>query len=100
MTAFLPPNLIALFQPREPVEFKVPEGDLPWERDRTKNPYSGIAPFVNDFDPSTETPPKVFSVKSSTANNPSGACGNTGRKGKTEKKRQARKGNEEDGRKS
>ena len=59
MTAFLPPNLIALFQPREPVEFKAPEGDLPWERDRTKNPYSGIAPFVNDFDPSTETPPKV-----------------------------------------
>lgn len=63
MTAFLPPNLIALFQPREPVEFKVPEGDLPWERDRTKNPYSGIAPFVNDFDPSTETPPKVFFSK-------------------------------------
>jgi len=59
MTAFLPPNLIALFQPREPVEFKNPEGDLPWERDRTKHPYSGIAPFVNDFDPSTETPPKV-----------------------------------------
>lgn len=59
MTAFLPPNLIALFAPREPIEFRPPEDDLPWERDRAKHPYSGIATFINDFDASTETPPKV-----------------------------------------
>ena len=33
---------------------------MPWERDRTKNPYSGIATFVSDFDPPSETPAKVF----------------------------------------
>merc|ERR1712176_1076073 len=59
MTAFLPPNLIALFAPRDRIEFKTPIGDLPHERDRTKNPYSGIAAFVNDFDAHTEAPPKV-----------------------------------------
>merc|ERR1712227_489074 len=59
MTAFLPPNLIALFAPRDPIEFKQPEDELPWERDRTKNPYSGIATFVSDFDPPSETPAKV-----------------------------------------
>lgn len=59
MTAFLPPNLIALFAPRDRIEFKTPIGDLPHERDRTKNPYSGIAAFVNDFDAHTEAPQKV-----------------------------------------
>merc|ERR1719447_601230 len=59
MTAFLPPNLIALFAPRDPIEFKQPEDELPWERDRTNNPYSGIATFVSDFDPPSETPAKV-----------------------------------------
>jgi len=59
MTAFLPPNLIALFAPRDGIDFKPPVDDLPWERDRTKHPYSGIAQFVTDFDPPTETPPKV-----------------------------------------
>ena len=60
MTAFLPPNLIALFAPRDGIEFKTPVDDLPWERDRTKHPYSGIAQYVPDnFDPPTETPAKV-----------------------------------------
>jgi len=59
MTAFLPPNLIALFAPRDRIEFKIPVGDLPHEKDRTKNPYSGIAQFVTEFDPHSETPAKV-----------------------------------------
>jgi len=59
MTAFLPPNLIALFAPRDSIDFKPPVDDLKWERDRSKHPYSGIAQFVTDFDPPTETPPKV-----------------------------------------
>jgi len=59
MTAFLPPNLIALFAPRDRIEFKTPIGDLPHEKDRTKHPYSGIASFVNDFDAHTEAPQKV-----------------------------------------
>merc|ERR1712130_559128 len=53
MTAFLPPNLIALFAPRDAIEFKLPVDDLPWERDRTKHPYGGIAQFVSDFDQNT-----------------------------------------------
>merc|ERR1712168_112970 len=59
MTAFLPPNLIALFAPRDRIEFKVPIGELPHEKDRSKNPYSGIAQFVQEFDPHSETPAKV-----------------------------------------
>ena len=59
MTAFLPPNLIALFAPRDRIEFKAPIGELPHEKDRSKNPYSGIAQFVSEFDPHSETPAKV-----------------------------------------
>merc|ERR1712176_284298 len=59
MTAFLPPNLIALFAPRDRIEFKAPIGELPHEKDRSKNPYSGIASFVQEFDPHSETPAKV-----------------------------------------
>jgi len=59
MTAFLPPNLIALFAPRDRIEFKAPVGDLPHEKDRTKHPYSGIAPFISEFDAHTEAPAKV-----------------------------------------
>ena len=63
MTAFLPPNLIALFAPRDRIEFKAPIGELPHEKDRSKNPYSGIASFVQEFDPHSETPAKVRKIK-------------------------------------
>ena len=59
MTAFLPPNLIALFAPRERIEFKPPVCDLSHEKERTKNPYSGIAQFVSEFDSHHDTPAKV-----------------------------------------
>jgi len=59
MTAFLPPNLIALFAPRDRIEFKTPIGDLPHEKDRTKHPYSGVATFITEFDAHSETPEKV-----------------------------------------
>ena len=62
MTAFLPPNLIALFAPRDRIEFKAPIGELPHEKDRSKNPYSGIASFVQEFDPHSETPAKVSTL--------------------------------------
>jgi len=55
----LPPNLIALFAPRDRIEFKTPIGDLPHEKDRTKHPYSGVATFITEFDAHSETPEKV-----------------------------------------
>ncbi|CAK8698158.1 unnamed protein product [Clavelina lepadiformis] len=57
MTQFLPPNLLALFAPRDPIPFKPPIGMLTWEKDREKSPYVGIAPYVNLFEDPKDTPP-------------------------------------------
>jgi U1 small nuclear ribonucleoprotein 70kDa len=46
MTAFLPPNLLALFAPRPPIEFLPPI-----ESKRPPQPLSGIAEFVDRFEP-------------------------------------------------
>lgn len=48
MTAFLPPNLLALFAPREPLGFLPPTDQRPWE----KKPwlYSGVAQYLEDFE--------------------------------------------------
>ena len=56
------PGSIALFAPRDRIEFKAPIGELPHEKDRSKNPYSGIASFVQEFDPHSETPAKVSTL--------------------------------------
>ena len=40
MTAFLPPNLLALFAPRDPIVFMPPVDKLPYEKKVTHN-YTG-----------------------------------------------------------
>jgi U1 small nuclear ribonucleoprotein len=55
MTQFLPPNLLALFAPRDPLPFLPPVEKLPHEKNST--PYSGIAQFINQFENPKDTPP-------------------------------------------
>ncbi|CAF3875739.1 unnamed protein product [Adineta steineri] len=55
MTQFLPPNLLALFAPRESIPFLPPNDKLPHEKKRL--PYGGLLDFMNTFEESYETPP-------------------------------------------
>lgn len=48
MTQFLPPNLLQLFAPREPVPFLPPTDKLPHEKKRL--PYGGLGEFLNTFE--------------------------------------------------
>jgi U1 small nuclear ribonucleoprotein len=48
MTQFLPPNLLALFAPREPVPFLPPTDKLPHEKKRL--PYGGLTDFAPTFE--------------------------------------------------
>jgi hypothetical protein len=48
MTQFLPPNLLALFAPREPIPFLTPSDKLPHEKKRL--PYGGLNDFMTDFE--------------------------------------------------
>jgi len=56
MTQFLPPNLLALFAPRDPIPFLPPVDKLPHEKKATHN-YSGIAQYVHLFEDPVDTPP-------------------------------------------
>lgn len=49
MTQFLPPNLLALFAPRDPIPFLPQLEKLPHEKYHNQ-PYSGIAPFIRHFE--------------------------------------------------
>ncbi|CAF1629071.1 unnamed protein product, partial [Adineta ricciae] len=55
MTQFLPPNLLALFTPREAIPFLPPTDKLPHEKKRL--PYGGLSDFMNIFEEAYETPP-------------------------------------------
>ncbi|KAI5700568.1 hypothetical protein M8J75_000670 [Diaphorina citri] len=55
MTQFLPPNLLALFAPRDPVPYLPPVEKLPHEK--KTHGYSGIAAFLNEFEDPKDTPP-------------------------------------------
>ncbi|CAG0892648.1 unnamed protein product [Cyprideis torosa] len=57
MTAFLPPNLLALFAPRDPIPFLPPPSALPHEKKAV--PPTGLAGLVNLFEDPSETPPPV-----------------------------------------
>ena len=48
MTQYLPPNLLALFAPREPIPYLEPLDQLPWE----KKPwhYTGISKYLSLFE--------------------------------------------------
>lgn len=51
MTQFLPPNLLALFAPRDAIPFLPPAAKLPHEK--TTPGYAGVAQFMTDFEVST-----------------------------------------------
>jgi len=48
MTQFLPPNLLALFAPRDPLPYKPPVDKLVHEK--KSQPYSGLSAFVTSFE--------------------------------------------------
>uniref|UniRef100_A0A8D0HGM0 U1 small nuclear ribonucleoprotein 70 kDa n=1 Tax=Sphenodon punctatus TaxID=8508 RepID=A0A8D0HGM0_SPHPU len=56
MTQFLPPNLLALFAPRDPIPYLPPLEKLPHEKHHNQ-PYSGIAPYIREFEDPRDAPP-------------------------------------------
>lgn len=52
MTQFLPPNLLALFAPRDPIPYLPPLEKLPHEKHHNQ-PYCGIAPYIREFEVSS-----------------------------------------------
>jgi len=57
MTQFLPPNLLALFAPREPIPYLPPPDKLPHEKKNVHN-YLGVAQYIaGNFETPEETPP-------------------------------------------
>ncbi|XP_050542981.1 U1 small nuclear ribonucleoprotein 70 kDa [Daktulosphaira vitifoliae] len=55
MTQFLPPNLLALFAPRDPIPYLPPVVKLPYEK-KTRG-YLGVGSFIDLFEEPEETPP-------------------------------------------
>lgn len=55
MTQFLPPYLLALFNPREPIRYLPPTGKLPYEK--KNRGYVGVADFIKYFEDPKDTPP-------------------------------------------
>lgn len=55
MTQYLPPNLLALFAPRDPIPYLPPVDKLTWEK--PTDGYSGVASFITRFEDPKDTPP-------------------------------------------
>ncbi|XP_055377501.1 U1 small nuclear ribonucleoprotein 70 kDa [Condylostylus longicornis] len=55
MTQYLPPNLLALFAPRDPIPYLPPTDKLPHEK--KSRGYIGIGAFANEFEDPKDTPP-------------------------------------------
>lgn len=55
MTQFLPPNLLALFAPRDPIPYLPPLEKLPHEKHHNQ-PYCGIAPYIREFEDPRDAP--------------------------------------------
>ncbi|XP_055538918.1 U1 small nuclear ribonucleoprotein 70 kDa-like [Wyeomyia smithii] len=55
MTQYLPPNLLALFAPREPIPFLPPPDKLPHEK--KSQGYGGVGAFLDLFEDPKDTPP-------------------------------------------
>ncbi|KAG7459832.1 hypothetical protein MATL_G00214880 [Megalops atlanticus] len=55
MTQFLPPNLLALFAPRDPIPYLPQLEKLPHEKHHNQ-PYCGIAPFIKHFEDPLDAP--------------------------------------------
>lgn len=60
MTQFLPPNLLALFAPRDPIPYLPPVAKLPHEKKRRG--YLGIGAFLDHFEVSIDALTLLFSV--------------------------------------
>lgn len=48
MTQFLPPNLLALFAPRDPIPYLPPLDKLPHEKKNTG--YTGVGAYLHFFE--------------------------------------------------
>lgn len=57
MTQFLPPNLLALFAPRDPIPYLPPVSKLPHEK--KNGGYIGVGGFLKYFEDPKDTPPPV-----------------------------------------
>ncbi|CAK5086070.1 unnamed protein product [Meloidogyne enterolobii] len=57
MTQFLPDNLLGLFAPRPPIQYKPPPDDLFINRKHI--PITGVAEYVQQFEDPKDAPPKV-----------------------------------------
>ncbi|EZA60214.1 hypothetical protein DMN91_010707 [Ooceraea biroi] len=57
MTQFLPPNLLALFAPRDPIPYLPPANKLPHEK--KNGGYIGVGVFLKYFEDPKDTPPPV-----------------------------------------
>lgn len=55
MTQYLPPNLLALFAPRDPIPYLTPVDKLTWEK--KTDGYSGIGSLMQRFEDPKDTPP-------------------------------------------
>ncbi|CAG9831484.1 unnamed protein product [Diabrotica balteata] len=55
MTQFLPPNLLALFAPRDPIPYLPPVTKLPHEK--KNRGYLGVGQFLDEFEDPKDTPP-------------------------------------------
>ncbi|XP_074027848.1 small ribonucleoprotein particle U1 subunit 70K [Leptinotarsa decemlineata] len=55
MTQFLPPNLLALFAPRDPIPYLPPVAKLPHEK--KNRGYLGLGQFLSEFEDPKDTPP-------------------------------------------
>ncbi|ENN79771.1 U1 small nuclear ribonucleoprotein 70 kDa [Dendroctonus ponderosae] len=55
MTQFLPPNLLALFAPRDPIAYLPPVTKLPHEK--KNRGYLGLGAFLGGFEDPKDTPP-------------------------------------------
>lgn len=55
MTQFLPPNLLALFAPRDPIPYLPPVAKLPHEK--KSRGYLGVGAFLSGFEDPKTTPP-------------------------------------------
>ncbi|XP_037774617.1 U1 small nuclear ribonucleoprotein 70 kDa-like [Penaeus monodon] len=55
MTQYLPPNLLALFAPRDPIPYLAPVDKLTWEK--KTDGYSGVAQLIQRFEDPKDTPP-------------------------------------------
>merc|ERR1711976_331680 len=59
MPSFLPPNLLALFAPRPPLDYQRPVDTLPWDKDREEKieaNYSGVTSFLDKFEKKEDQP--------------------------------------------